>query len=134
MDRLHSTLILLLGFCIAPSSTAQDNLKLKHGKGQQLVIAAFQLDVDRVKALLEEGTDPDTRLGFYDKSQFEDKWRLGYSPLGSGNWTALLAVASSHQAPQPDQRAENTVAGLNAAMANRIFLSAHLLVCQASVS
>ena len=117
MHRRQSILILLLGVCLAASSTAQDDLRARHRKGQQLLIAAFQLDVDRVKALLAEGIDPDTRLGFYDRSLFEDKWTLGHSPLGSDNWTALLAVASSHRAPQPDERAENTVAGLNAAMA-----------------
>ena len=117
MDRRQSILILLLWVCMASSSTAQDDLKVIHGKGQQLVIAAFQLDVERVNALLAEGTDPDTRLSFYDESQFEDKWTLGFSPIGSHNWTALLAVANSHRAPQPNQRAENTVAGLDASMA-----------------
>ena len=117
MDRRQSILILLFWVCIASSSTAQDDLKVIHGKGQQLVIAAFQLEVDRVNAILAEGTDPDTRLSFYDESQFEDKYTLGFSPIGSHNWTALLAVANSHRAPQPNQRAENTVAGLDASMA-----------------
>ena len=111
----QSVFILLFGVCVASSSTAQDDVKANHTKGQQLVIAAFQLDVARVKVLLEEDADPDTQLGFYDKHLFEDKWSLAFSHFGSQKWTALLAVANSHREPQPDKRAENTGAGLDAA-------------------
>lgn len=85
-------------------------------KDQQLVIAAFELDVAKVKSLLAEGAKPDARLGFYDQRLFEDKWTLGYSHMGSAKWTPLLAVANSHRAPQPKDRVENTSEGRNAAL------------------
>lgn len=110
-------LIPLIAISVASCSTAQDDVKAEYTKGQQLVIAAFHLDVERVKMLLADGANPDTRLGFYDQHLFEDKWTLGYSDMGSGKWTPLLAVANSHRAPQPDRRAENTSAGRDAAMA-----------------
>ena len=75
------------------------------------MIAAIELDVDRVEGLLAKGVDPDTRLGFYDDHLFEDKWTLGYSHIGSDKWTPLLAVANSHREPQPDRHTENTIAG-----------------------
>lgn len=82
---------------------------------QQLVVVAFELDVKKVESLLKEGANPNARLGKYDdKRLFEDKWTLG-TPIGSNKWTPLLAVAFSHRAPQPERRAENTVAGLDAA-------------------
>ena len=110
-------LISLIAVSVASCSTAQDDVKAEYTKGQQLVIAAFHLDVERVKMLLADGVNPDTRLGFYDQHLFEEKWTLAYSPMGSDKWTPLLAVANSHRAPQPDKRAENTSAGRDAAMA-----------------
>ncbi len=89
----------------------QDDVKAQYSKGQQLVIAAFELEVNRVRGLLAEGADPDTRLGFYDDHLFQDKWTLGYSHVGSDKWTPLLAVANSHREPQPESLTENTIAG-----------------------
>ena len=104
---------LTLVFCVsvAGCSATKDDVKTQYSKEQQLVIAAFELDVDRVEGLLAEGVDPDTRLGFYDDHLFEDKWTLGYSHIGSEKWTPLLAVANSHREPQPDRLTENTIAG-----------------------
>ncbi len=82
---------------------------------QKLVIAAFELDVDKVRTLLANGANPNARMGVHDRALFEDKWTLAGSPLGSHEWTPLMAVASSHRAPQPETRAQNTVAGLDAA-------------------
>ena len=111
--------MLTLVFCVsvAGCSATQDDVKAEYSKGQQLVISAFELDVDRVKGLLAEGADPDTRLGFYDEHLFEDKWTLGYSHVGSDKWTPLLALAHSHREPQPDRHSENTIAGRDNAMA-----------------
>ncbi len=110
-------LTVVLCVSVAGCSAAQYDVKAEYSKGQQLVIAAFQLDVDRFKGLLAEGADPDTRLGIDDEHLFEDKWTLGYSDIGSDKWTPLLAVANSHREPQPDERTENTDAGRDAAMA-----------------
>jgi hypothetical protein len=103
---------LTLVFCIsvAGCSATKDDVKTQNSKEQQLVIAAFELDVDRVEGLLAEGVAPDNRLGFYDEHLFEDKWTLDYSHVGSDNWTPLLAVANSHREPQPDRHTENTIA------------------------
>ena len=87
----------------------------RFSKDQQLVIAAYELEVDTVKALLADGANPNARLGVYDQHLFEDKWMLGHSPVGSERWTPLLAVASSHREPQPTNRTENTVGALQAA-------------------
>lgn len=105
--------MLTLVFCVSVAglSATRDDVKTQYSKGQQLVIAAFELDVDRVNGLLAEGVDPDSRLGFYDDHIFEDKWTLGYSDIGSDKWTPLLAVANSHREPQPDRLTENTIAG-----------------------
>lgn len=83
---------------------------------QQLVVAAFELDVKKVESLLKGGANPNARLGLYDKHLFEDMWTLGYSKMGSDKWTPLLAVSSSHEAPQPEKRAENTSEGRDAAI------------------
>jgi ankyrin repeat protein len=82
---------------------------------QQLVVAAFELDVPKVEALLKAGANPNARLGVYDERLFENKWTLGLSAIGSNKWTPLLAVAGSHRAPQPETRAENTIEGRKAA-------------------
>jgi len=110
-------LIPLIAVSVASCSTAQDDVRAEYTKGQQLVIAAFHLDVERVKMLLADGANLNTRLGFYDEHLFEDKWDLAFSHMGSDKWTPLLAVANSHRAPQPDKRAESTSAGRDAAMA-----------------
>jgi len=117
MHGRQSIFVLLFIVCVAAFFFAQYDVKAKYGKGQRLVIAAFLLDVDSVKALLAEGIDPDTRLGFYDQLLFEDKWTLGYSSVSSNHWTPLLALADSHREPQPNERTENTDAGRDAAMA-----------------
>ncbi|MCC9641555.1 ankyrin repeat domain-containing protein [Rhodopirellula sp. JC740] len=108
---------LMAAVSIGSSCNAQETTKPNRTKEQSLVIAAFSLDADRVKALLADGTKLDTPLGFYDGELFQDKWTLGYSHMGSSKWTPLMAVANSHRAPQPEQKAENTIAGLDAARA-----------------
>src|SRR3954469_896766 len=74
---------------------------------QQLVVAAFNLEVERVKDLVEQGIDVDSRMGQHDEKQFYDKWSLG-RPVAANRWTPLLAVANSHREPQPEQETKNT--------------------------
>jgi len=105
------TSVALLTLCFDSESWAQS----RFSKDQQLVVASFDLDVANVKALLAEGANPNARLGVYDRNLFADKWTLAYSHVGSSKWTPLLAVANSHRAPQPQERAENTSDGLEAA-------------------
>lgn len=107
--------ILMVTVLVGSGCNAQEAATTKRTKEQSLVIAAFNLDADRVKSLLADGAKPDTRLGFYDGELFQDKWTLGYSPIGSDKWTPLMAVADSHRAPQPETKADNTIAGLDAA-------------------
>ncbi len=110
---LKRVALLTLVFCISSMgcSTNQQEVTSVYSKDQQLVIAAFELDVDRVQRLLSEGADPNTWLGYYDEHLFEDKWSLGLSHVASDKWTPLLAVANSHREPQPDRHTENTIAG-----------------------
>ena len=96
-------------------SLAQDGPPFKYTVDQQLVIASFQLNVDRVKALLANGADPNARIGKHERSLFTDKWTLG-TPWASSRWTPLLAVAESHRAPQPEKLTENTVEAREAAL------------------
>ena len=98
-------------------SLAEDGPSRRYTVDQQLVIASFQLDVDRVKALLAKGADPDARIGEHEQSLFLDKWTLGF-PIASSRWTLVLAVANSHRAPQPERPTENTVEARNAAWEN----------------
>jgi len=109
-------------------SVAQDSDDSPWTKDQQLVVSAFNLEVEGVRGLLNDGANPNPRLGFYDKHLFEDKWTLAYSHIGSNKWTPLLAVANSHRAPQPEKRAENTIEGLDAAMAKHNSLDPKLIV------
>jgi hypothetical protein len=91
-------------------------LARQYSRDQLLVVAAFQLDVDRVKRLLDDGANVNARFGVYDKHLFEDIRTRGYSSIGSDKWTALLAVADSHRDPQPPRRTENTSEALTRAM------------------
>jgi ankyrin repeat protein len=111
MPNWVSMLTIFFFVSMAGCSETKDQAKAKYSKHQQLVIAAFELDVDRVQGLLAEGADPNTWLGYYDEHLFEDKWSLGLSHVASDKWTPLLAVANSHREPQPEKRTENTTAG-----------------------
>ena len=51
-------------------------------KPQQLIVASFDLEVDRVKELLAHGIDVNARMGEHDNKQFYDKWSLGW-PVAS---------------------------------------------------
>jgi ankyrin repeat protein len=93
----------------------------------RLVIAAFELDVAKVQALLKDDAGPNERLKLQERSIFEDKWTLG-SPIGSIKWTPLMAVANSHRVPQPKERAENTSEGLDAARKKRDSLDPKLII------
>ena len=104
-----------IGIIVLAMCGQVDGAKQKFNKNQLLVIAAFELDVAKVQALLADGADPNARFGEYDRTLFEDKWTLGLSDIGSDRWTPLLAVANSNRAPQPESRTENTSEALEAA-------------------
>src|SRR5262245_42181777 len=80
-------------------------------KPQQLIVASFDLEVDRVQELLAQGIDVNARMGEHDRKRFYDKWSLGW-PAASNMWTPLMAVANSHREPQPEQATANTSAAL----------------------
>ena len=67
--------------------------------------------------MLADGVDVNSRMTIYDRDLFADKWLLGYSPLGSENWTPLLAALNSHREPPPMMPTENTVRAIEAATA-----------------
>jgi ankyrin repeat protein len=82
--------------------------------GQQLVIAAFELEVGKVKELIAKGVEVDARMGDHPDGLFKDKWSLGW-PVASPKWTPLLAVAHSHREPQPEKETKNTTEALKEA-------------------
>lgn len=81
---------------------------------QQLLVAAFQLDVERVDNLLDAGADVDARFELEGDEYFKNKWTLGY-PMAAANWTPLLAVANSHRLPDPETPTQNTSEDLDRA-------------------
>ncbi len=105
----------------------ESHAQVRIDKERQLVVAAYELDVATVKALLAEGVNPNARIGVYDETLFENKWSGGYSPVGSENWTPLLAVANSHREPQPLRRTERSVAAWEAAHKKRLAVDPKLV-------
>jgi hypothetical protein len=81
----------------------------------ELIRAAFCLDVARVCKLVASGADVNAIFGRYDRDAFRDPWLLGHSSMGSERWTPLQAVASSNQCPDPSHVVENTTEALDAA-------------------
>ncbi|MFC1498134.1 ankyrin repeat domain-containing protein [Verrucomicrobiota bacterium] len=65
---------------------------------QALIIAAFNLNVARVKELIASGCNVNARMGEHDHKLFLDKWTGGYGVL-SYRWTALLAASESNKYP-----------------------------------
>jgi len=96
-------------------------------KNQQLIVAAFELDVAKVKALLADGADVNARMGKHPRDLFVDKWSGGW-PISSGKWTPLLALANSHREPQPEKSPANTVQALDAAAEARRKVDPKLIV------
>jgi ankyrin repeat protein len=86
----------------------------KFSRNQQLIVAAFNLEVDQAAKLLEDGADVNARMGEHPQELFQDKWSGGW-PISSPNWTPLLAVANSEREPQPDKLVENTSEAIEAA-------------------
>ncbi len=87
----------------------------KYDKDQQLVIAAFELDVANVRTLLADAANPNARLAFTTVTFLPTNGRsliLTSVPTnGRRSWRSPTATA----APQPETRAENTTEGLEAA-------------------
>lgn len=105
-------------FCLGGGFLAIAADRDKLTPNQRLIVAAFELDVDQVKLLLKEGADPNSRFGEAKRDFFQDKWTTG-TPLSSGRWTPLLAVANSHREPQPEQLVGNSSAARDAAIKRR---------------
>ncbi|MCA9110838.1 MAG: hypothetical protein KDA52_12870 [Planctomycetaceae bacterium] len=82
---------------------------------QQLVIAAFQLDVDAVDKLLQTGANPNKPFDCVAPDLFEDKRMLTWPNASSSQWTALMAVANSFHEPQPLHRTANNPEALEIA-------------------
>lgn len=86
-------LIYFVLFSFVPS-----NLPAEPKKPSALAVLAFHGELRGLKKLLDEGRDPNLRVGIYDKSLFAGR-DGGNSPLGSESWTPLMAVAASPIAP-----------------------------------
>lgn len=93
---------------------------------QQLVVAAFELDVTGVERLLKEGVDVNSVMGEHSEDQFIDKW-TGSWPLTSHKWTPLLALANSFREPQPETEVEDSPEALDAAERKRAAVPVNLI-------
>jgi ankyrin repeat protein len=68
---------------------------------QQLVVACYKLEVDKVVGCLRKGANVNARFRkTADNSDpFYDRWEGGTSP--TYDWTPLIALASAHDYPDP---------------------------------
>lgn len=91
--RTRNLIIALVALAI-PASFAQKEESLQ----LSLAKAAYDLSINRMELLLEEGAKVNGVVGIYDKTAF----RRGdaYSPIGSQTWTPLMAVAASTGIPE----------------------------------
>lgn len=92
--------------------------RAKYSLEQQLILASFNLDFEMVNFLLKQQININARMGEHEDDLFMDKWELGY-PMGSSNWTALLAVSSSNKLPPPFAKTVNTTEGREIAQKNK---------------
>jgi hypothetical protein len=115
---LLAPLSILLLVCPACASADEPAASPKLSRDQQLIVAAFELDVAKVKSLLADGANVNARMGKHPRNLFQDKWSLGW-PVASPKWTPLIAVANSHREPQPAETTENTTAALDEAEEKR---------------
>lgn len=103
--------------CLGGSFHATADERATSLRDRDLVVAAFDLDVDKVQLLLKEGANPNARYEG-DPSRFRDRWTTSY-PMASSHWTPLLAVANSTREPGPVKAILNTAEGRVAAIKQR---------------
>jgi len=74
---------------------------------QRLVVACNGLDVDVVIRTLRSGAEVNGRFGSADPRPFEDRWFHG-CPMGTHEWTPLIALAFASRYPDPPRELQNT--------------------------
>lgn len=89
-----------VGAFVAPGATAESH--------EDLVEAAYHLNLDRLNEVLNKNVDVNAKYGKYDKVVFSNPWDGGFSHVGSRNWTPLLAVANASELPPPPPEVENS--------------------------
>jgi len=77
-------------------------------RDQGLIVACYKLDLDGVVAALRDGAKIDGRYGKGDPTFFEDPWDAGTAPIGSKEWTPLIALANASNYPNPSRKVQNT--------------------------
>jgi hypothetical protein len=94
---LKTTIVVLLTLVAHPICAAELTLD------QQLILACYQLQVDKVVTCLRKGANVNGRFGdrAYKLPEFHDRWTGAYPSLGSGAWTPLLALANAPKEPDP---------------------------------
>ena len=99
----------------SPGQTISPNRQFS--RDQQLIIAAFKLDADRVNTLLADGANVNARFGIYDQHILEDMRSLASRPsaLIGGLRGAGPFKQPDRPAPQPSRPTENTVEALSRA-------------------
>jgi ankyrin repeat protein len=83
---------------IALLSLIPFDLQAQSKKPLYLAKAAFNGELRLAKRLLDEGVDPNLRVGPHDNAAFSGS--DGGYPLGSQSWTPLMALAASETIPE----------------------------------
>ena len=78
---------------------------------QQLIVACYRLDVERVIVAIQNGANVNARFGDGDDSSFQDPWDLG-QPVAVKAWTPLIATASASSYPEPPRKIRNSLKDL----------------------
>jgi hypothetical protein len=96
------TLALTLCIGFAPADKAPELTA-----DQQLIVACYSLEAEKVAHLLRSGANVNARFGrpgFDEHAHpFRDKWDRGLADLGHEEWTPLLALAHSPRLPDPPE-------------------------------
>ena len=92
--------LMCVGAFVAPRATAESH--------EDLVEAAYHLNLDRLNEALSKKVDVNAKYGKYDEEVFSNPWDGGFSHVGSKNWTPLLAAANASEWPPPPPEVESS--------------------------
>ena len=97
----------IFGSCLAViAALPMDSMAEATESERSLIKAAFDLDIDKVRELLQMELDLGAQFGEGASEAFTDPWNLT-SPIGCESWTALIAVACSDRYPPPEDAPKN---------------------------
>src|SRR5262245_8588152 len=84
--------ICLLAYALSPSAVPAAEWTLD----QQLIIACYEVQPERVAGCLRRGANVNAKFGDYpdDVEPFRDRW-IGASYIGADTWSPILALTSA---------------------------------------